>query len=200
VLGLQAPNNNYKMKSLTLPLDEKAIRSLKVGEPVELTGLVITGRDKFHKYFADGGKVSDKFAIAALYHCGPVVVKDKADYKVLAAGPTTSVRENPYEAKFIEKTSVRVIIGKGGMNDDVLNAMKKFGCIYLQAVGGAAAVAAKSVKKVVGVDFLEEFGAAEACWHFEVEKFRAVVAMDANGNSLFSEIDKASRARLKEIL
>ena len=197
---MQTTDDNDKMKKLTLPLDEKKIRSLKVGEAVELNGLVITGRDKLHKYFADGGKVSDKFATAALYHCGPVVVGGENGDKVLAAGPTTSVRENPYEAEFIEKTSLKVIIGKGGMDDKVLAAMKKHGCVYLQAVGGAAAVAAKSVKKIVQVDFLEQFGAAEACWHFEVENFRAVVAMDANGNSLFSAVAKSSKAKLDKIL
>ena len=185
---------------LNLPIDEKAARSLKAGDTVELSGLVITGRDKLHKFFADGGNVPSEFSSAALYHCGPVVVRKNDAWSVLAAGPTTSVRENPYEPKFIEKTGVRVIIGKGGMDDGVLKALKKHGAVYLQAVGGAAAVAAASVKKVLKVDFLDEFGAAEACWHFEVENFKAVVAMDAAGRSLFAETQKSSREKLRKIL
>ena len=169
------------MKELTYPFDERQIRALKAGDAVEISGLVHTGRDKFHKFFADGGKIAVDFRDGALYHCGPVCVKAGDGWRVVSAGPTTSVRENPYEPKFIASSGVRIIIGKGGMDAATLAAMKKHGCVYVQAL-------------------FEEFGAAEACWHFEVEGFRGVVAMDAHGNSLFDKVASASDARLREIL
>jgi fumarate hydratase class I len=182
------------------PFDEKVIRSLKAGDAVSITGRIYTGRDKFHKYFADGGKISVDFRDGALYHCGPVVVGDGNGWRVMAAGPTTSVRENPYEPAFIEKSAVRIIIGKGGMDAATLSAMKRCGCVYVQAVGGAAAICAAAVKKVAGVSYLKEFGAAEAVWHFDVEDFRGVVAMDASGKSLFDEVGESSRRKLEQIL
>jgi fumarate hydratase class I len=103
------------------------------------------------------------------------------------------VRENPYEPKFIAESGVRIIIGKGGMDAETLAAMKRCGCVYVQAVGGAAALSAAAVRKVAGVSYLEEFGAAEAVWHFDVEDFRGVVAMDAAGRSLFDEVSEKSR-------
>lgn len=184
------------MIELTYPFDEARVRALKAGDAVSLTGRVYTGRDKFHKFFADGGHLGLDFRDGALYHCGPVCVADGDGWRVVSAGPTTSVRENPYEPKFIAESGVRVIIGKGGMDAATLAAMKRHGCVYVQAVGGAGALYAASVKRVVGVDLLDEFGAAEACWHFEVEDFRGVVAMDAHGNSLFAEVAKSSSERL----
>lgn len=188
------------MKELKYPFDEKQVRALKAGDAVSICGLVHTGRDKFHKFFADGGDISVDFRDGALYHCGPVCVRDGESWRVVSAGPTTSVRENPYEPAFIASSGVRVIIGKGGMDVATLAAMKKYGCVYVQAVGGAGALYAASVKKVVGVDLIDRFGAAEACWHFEVDGFRGVVAMDACGNSLFDSVSYASSERLKAIL
>jgi fumarate hydratase class I len=118
----------------------------------------------------------------------------------MAAGPTTSVRENPYEPDFIAKTGVRLIIGKGGMDSNTLAAMKKHGCVYIQAVGGAAALSAASVEKVAGVSLLDEFGAAEAVWHFDVKDFRGVVAMDSSGESLFASVAEASRRKLSTLI
>lgn len=189
------------MVKLRYPFDEKSVRSLKAGDAVAITGRIYTGRDRFHKYFADGGRLPVDFRDGALYHCGPVVIKDAktGDWKVMAAGPTTSVRENPYEPEFIGKSGVRVIIGKGGMDGRTLAAMKKFGCVYIQAVGGAAAVSAAAIRKVAGVSKLEEFGAAEAVWHFDVVDFPGVVAMDARGNSLFEAVEAESRKRLEKL-
>lgn len=184
------------MKTLRHPFTEKSVRALRAGEAVSISGVLHTGRDKFHKFFADGGRPPVDFRDGALYHCGPVCVADGDGWRVVSAGPTTSVRENPYEPKFIAESGVRVIIGKGGMDAATLAAMKRHGCVYVQAVGGAGALYAASVKRVAGVDLLDEFGAAEACWHFEVEDFRGVVAMDAHGNSLFAEVAKSSSERL----
>ena len=188
------------MVALRFPFDERSVRSLKAGDAVSLTGRIYTGRDKFHKFFADGGALPVDFTDGALYHCGPVVVRDGAGWRVVAAGPTTSVRENPYEPGFIERSGVRVIIGKGGMDAATLAAMKRCGCVYIQAVGGAAALSAASVRKVAGVSLLDEFGAAEAVWHFDVEDFRGVVAMDAHGRSLFDEVRGASEAAFKSLV
>ena len=201
------------MKKLRYPFSEKAVRALKAGDTVSITGRIYTGRDKFHKYFAEGGRLPVDFRDGALYHCGPVVVKDdgrgrspappdgaRSSFLVVAAGPTTSVRENPYEPDFIAKTGVRIIIGKGGMDANTLAAMRKHGCVYVQAVGGGGAIYADAIGTAAGVSLLDEFGAAEAVWHFDVKDFRGVVAMDAHGRSLFDEIRISSEQKLKGLL
>ncbi len=187
------------MIRLTYPFDEKQVRALKAGDTVSIDGLVHTGRDKFHKWFADGNPVDVDFRDGALYHCGPVVVGKSGAWKVVAAGPTTSVRENPYEPDFIARSGVRLVIGKGGMDAATLAAMKRYGCVYIQAVGGAAALSAAAVKNVAGVSYLEEFGAAEACWHFEMRGFTGVVGMDAHGTSLFARVEAKSKERLQSL-
>ena len=196
------------MTRLDYPFTENAVRALKAGDAVSINGRIWTGRDRFHKHFADGGKLPVDFRNGALFHCGPVVVKmgngergtgNGGEWKVVAAGPTTSVRENPYEPAFIEATGVRLIIGKGGMDEHTLAACKKHGAVYLQAVGGAAALAAAAVKRVSNVYFLEEFGAAEACWEFEVEDFPCIVAMDSHGVSLFDRVRTASQTRFAKL-
>ena len=195
------------MKELSYPFSEKAMRALKAGEAVSITGRIYTGRDKFHKHFAEGGKLPVDFKGGALYHCGPVVVRrgeesgaKSEEWKVMAAGPTTSVRENPYEPDFIAKTGVRIIIGKGGMDAKTLAAMRKHGCVYVQAVGGGGAIYADAVKRVAGVSLLEEFGAAEAVWHLDVVDFRGVVAMDSHGRSLFDDVRISSEKKLKGLV
>ena len=197
------------MIELSYPFAETAVRALKAGDAVSVNGRIWTGRDRFHKYFADGGTLPVDFRDGALFHCGPVVVRmgngergmgNGERWKVVAAGPTTSVRENPYEPDFITTTGVRLIIGKGGMDSNTLTACKKHGAVYLQAVGGAAALIAAAVKRVTNVYFLEEFGAAEACWEFEVENFPCIVAMDSHGVSLFDRVKDASQYRLAELL
>ena len=190
------------MIELEYPFTEEAVRALKAGDAVSVSGRVYTGRDRFHKHFADGGQIEADFRDGALYHCGPVVLNDGTPpigWRVVAAGPTTSVRENPYEPDFIRRSGVRLIIGKGGMDSRTLEACAECGAVYLQAVGGAAALAARAIKEVRGVSFLEEWGAAEACWEFEMSKFMCVVAMDAHGVSLFERVREASSQRLREI-
>ena len=195
------------MTTLTYPFRETDVRSLRAGDTVSVNGTIWTGRDRFHKHFADGGRLPVDFRDGALYHCGPVVVKGEggevkgeAGWKVVAGGPTTSVRENAYEPDFIAKTGVRLIIGKGGMDERTLEACRKCGAVYLQAVGGAAAVTAHAIERVSNVYFLDEFGAAEACWEFVVKDFRCVVAMDSHGVSLFSRVAEESRRRLDSLL
>lgn len=200
------------LRELRYPFSEKSIRALKAGDAVSITGRIYTGRDKFHKFFADGGKLPVDFKDGALYHCGPVVVDNgregspepsdgaRSRFRVVAAGPTTSVRENPYEPDFIAKTGVRLVIGKGGMDAKTLAAMKKRGCVYIQAVGGGGAVYADAVKRVAGVSLLKEFGAAEAVWHLDVVDFRGVVAMDAHGHSLFDTVRQSSETKLASLI
>ena len=189
------------MTKLSCPFDEKTIRSLRAGDAVSISGRIYTGRDKLHKSFADGAPLPVDFRGGALYHCGPVVVKSPGGgWRVVSAGPTTSVRENPYEPAFIAASGVRLVIGKGGMDSTTLAAMKRHGCVYIQAVGGAGALYGEAVKNVAGVSLLEEFGAAEAVWHFDVEDFRGVVAMDAHGHSLFADVAAASAKTLKDTI
>lgn len=184
---------------ITTPVSETQIRALKVGDAVEITGTLFTGRDAVHKHLARGGALPSGVNLrdGILYHCGPVVIKDEAGHwKVVAAGPTTSSREEPYQGDIIRKFGVRGVIGKGGMGAKTLAACKDAGAVYLHAVGGAAQVLAEHIKAVCGVYFLEEFGSPEAIWKLEVERFPAVVTMDAHGNSLHQQIFEASQAAL----
>ena len=187
------------MIQLTAPFTEEKIRALKVGDPVEISGVLFTGRDAVHKYLHEGGTLPPEVRLrdGLLYHCGPVVMKTpEGHWKVTAAGPTTSTREEPYQADIIERFGLRGVIGKGGMGEKTLAACQKHGCVYLHAVGGAAQVLAECVRAVRNVYFLEEFGSPEAIWEFEVEKFPAFVTMDANGHSLHQEVFAASQTEL----
>src|SRR5580704_780208 len=187
------------MPELSAPFTEEKIRALKVGDAVEISGVVFTGRDAVHKYLHQGGQLPPGVSLTEgiLYHCGPVVLKDaEGHWKVTAAGPTTSSREEPYQGQIIRKFGLRGVIGKGGMGDRTLAACQECGCVYFHAVGGAAQVLAECVKKVRNVYFLEKFGSPEAIWELEVVDFPAVVTIDAHGNSLHEEIFEKSRAAL----
>jgi len=187
------------MIKLSFPFTEEKIRALKVGDEVLISGVIHTGRDAVHKYLFEGGKLPPEVNLrdSILYHCGPVVMKqDDGTWKATAAGPTTSTREEPYQAQIIRDFGIRGVIGKGGMGDRTLAACRDYGCVYLHAVGGAAQVLAECIKKVRNVYMMEKFGAPEAIWEFEVEDFPAVVTIDAHGNSLHREIFAKSQAEL----
>src|ERR1051325_950382 len=191
------------MISLTAPFSDQQIRSLKVGDEVGITGVVFTGRDAVHKYLHEGGELPPQVQLrdGILYHCGPVVIKDESGaWKVTAAGPTTSIREEPYQADIIRRFGLRGVIGKGGMGEKTLAACREHGCVYFHAIGGAAQVLAECVLAVRGVFFLEQFGAPEAIWELQVKEFPAVVTMDAHGNSLHREVLLASTAALEKRL
>ncbi|MGL4555571.1 MAG: FumA C-terminus/TtdB family hydratase beta subunit [Gemmataceae bacterium] len=179
---------------LKTPLTEADVRGLKAGDVVLLSGTVYTGRDEVHKYLDRGGELP-QIRGGVIYHCGPVVMKEGGGYRVVAAGPTTSIREEPYQAGVIERFGVRAVIGKGGMGAKTLEACQKFGCVYLHAIGGAAQIYARCIKRVPAV-FLEQFGSPEAVWQMEVEDFPAVVTMDARGRSLHQEVSDASKGKL----
>ena len=189
------------MIELKLPVSEDAIRALKVGDEVGITGVMITARDMAHKYLVEqqAPEVADLLKGGMLYHCGPVVRKDGDEWIFVAAGPTTSKREEPYEADVIERYGVRGVIGKGGMGPKTLAACGQHGAVYLHAIGGLAVILAKSVKKVKTVHKLEEFGAPEAMWVIEVERFPAVATMDSHGNSLHADVLAKSTAKAEEI-
>jgi fumarate hydratase class I len=191
------------MITLTTPVSEAAVRALKVGDEVAITGTLFTGRDAVHKYLHEGGALPPGVSLRGglLYHCGPVTLKDaQGNWKCVAAGPTTSIREEPYQAQIIGDCGLRGIIGKGGMGDRTLAACKEYGCVYLHAVGGAAQVLAECIQRVRNVYLLEQFGAPEAIWEFEVRDFPAVVTMDAHGTSLHRDVLAASQAELAKYL
>ena len=191
------------MTELTIPISEEQIRALKVGDSVAVSGVVYTGRDAVHKYLHEGGELPDGVNLegSIIYHCGPVVVKDDAgDWQVTAAGPTTSIREEPYQADIMKKFGVRGVIGKGGMGPKTLAGCAENGNVYLHAIGGAAQVLAEHITQVRNVYFLEEFGSPEAIWELKVDKFPVVVTMDSHGRSLHAEVAKASQAVLEQNL
>ena len=191
------------MTKLTFPFTEDKVRALKVGEEVLLTGIVFTGRDAVHKYLHDGGKLPPGVSLrdGIIYHCGPVMLKQPdGTWKCNAAGPTTSIREEPYQGQIIHDFGVRGVIGKGGMGDRTVEACRQNGCVYLHAVGGAAQVLAECVKRVRNVYFLAEFGSPEAIWELEIVDVPAVVTIDAHGHSLHKEIVAASSAELAKRL
>lgn len=182
-----------------MPLSPSQIRRLRIGDRVLLSGLIATGRDRLHKFVAEGGRVPLSLKRGALYHCGPVVVRRGTGWSVRAAGPTTSIREEPYMADVIRRLGLAAVIGKGGMGEETRRALRRHGCVYLHAVGGAAQVLADTVTRVAGVYFLDAFGAAEALWLLDVRDFPALVTMDAHGGSLHERVAAVSDAKRKAL-
>ena len=204
------------MKKLNIPIPDEEIRDLKMGDPVMLSGMILTGRDSVHKWMVEtfikktrqpqGDDLEVYEAIKPLldggiiYHCGPVVSGlDSGDYKFVAAGPTTSIREEPYQGPVMDHFNMKGVIGKGGMGAKTLAACQEVPGVYFSAIGGAATLIAKSVQKVLTVHKME-FGVPEAIWVLEVEDFPVVVTMDSHGNSLHDEIEQQSNAVLAELL
>jgi fumarate hydratase subunit beta len=204
------------MRKITLPLTADTVRTLRVGDPVHLSGVIMTGRDAAHKWMIDtfirktrppqGDDQQVYLAIQPLlaggviYHCGPVVTGlDSGDYRFVAAGPTTSIREEPYQGDVMRHFNMMGVIGKGGMGPKTLAACQEVPGVYLHAIGGAASLIAQTVKQVLGV-YKMEFGVPEAMWVIEVKDFPAVVTMDAHGGSLHAEVEQQSRQILDRLL
>lgn len=184
---------------LNTPVTEEEIRQLKVGDVVLISGPLVTGRDQMHHHLMSHDAPIDLNGVV-LYHCGPVMSRDDAgNWKVEAAGPTTSIREEPYQADIIEKFGIRAVIGKGGMGKKTSDGLKKCGAVYLNAIGGAAQFYARALPKVNGVHLLEEFGVPEAMWEFEAKDFPAIVTMDSHGGSLHAEVEADSAKHLEEL-
>jgi fumarate hydratase class I len=182
---------------LQAPISDEQIRALKVGDVVLVSGKMYTGRDAVHHHLMKHDPPVDLRG-GVLYHCGPVVVKEGEGWRVTAAGPTTSIREEPYQADIIKRYGVRVVIGKGGMGARTLAGLKESGAVYLNAVGGAAQFYARGINKVTGVSLME-FGTPEAMWHLDVTDFPAIVTMDAHGNSLHKAIEDTSGTNLAQV-
>jgi len=185
------------MKEISSPADERTVRDLRIGDVVHITGMMVTGRDRVHIRSLSSERMPKELNGATLFHCGPIIVREGREWKVIAAGPTTSARMNALGAEMIRRSGLRMIIGKGGMSDDVLEAMKETGCVYLAAIGGAAVSLAECIIDVVGVEW-EDLGMAEAMWKFRTERFGPlVVAMDAGGNSIYKDTDSRVRTNLR---
>ncbi len=204
------------MKKITTPVSDEAIRDLKVGDSVVISGMMITGRDAAHKWMIDTfikktrPPQGDDLQVyeelkkllngAIIYHCGPVVTGlDTKDYKFIAAGPTTSIREEPYQADVMKHFNVKGVIGKGGMGAKTLKGCQETPGVYFHAIGGAASFLAQTVTKVHGV-FKMEFGVPEAMWLIEVKDFPVVVTMDSHGDSQHAVVDDASKKVLDDLL
>lgn len=202
------------MIELTLPISEEQIRALKLGDTVSISGTIYTARDAAHKYMVENfikgetpaseqemlAELETNLKDGVIYHCGPIVRQDEAGkWHFVAAGPTTSIREEPYEHLVMKRFGIRAVIGKGGMGDLTREACQEHGAVYLHAVGGAASLIAKSVEEVVDV-FKTDFGLPEAFWKIRVKDFQAVVTIDAHGNSLHKDILEASDQSLKKLV
>jgi len=201
---------------LTIPISEKAIRALHVGDAVRLSGVMVTGRDAAHKYLietfirAEAVPESEQPLYdelrrllngGVIYHCGPVVRQDKGGrWHFVAAGPTTSIREEVYQPEVIAYFGLRGVIGKGGMGPGTLRACQEHGAAYFHAIGGAASLIADAVKEVVAVHKKDEFGVPEAFWVIRVEDFPVVVTMDTHGQSIHDEVEAASRDALEGLI
>jgi len=193
-----------KKIQLQIPLSAKDVKNLSVGDTVFLSGKLFTARDETHKKMLElkrkGKKIPFNPKEMVLYHSGPVVKKEKNKWVIVSAGPTTSTRMEIFESEFLSQFKVRMIIGKGGMGEQTLKALKKTDAVYTHFTGGAGALAAKSIKKVENVYFLKELGIPEAAWILTVANFGPlIVTMDAKGNSFYTHLEKEIRKNLEKI-
>ena len=202
--------------NLSIPISEEEVRALHVGDTVFLSGVMSTGRDAAHKYLIENFIRTDEIPAqerplyeelsrvlrgSVIYHCGPVVRQDEEGrWHFVAAGPTTSIREEPYEAEVIAHFGLRGVMGKGGMGPATLDACREYGAVYFHAVGGAASLIADAVKEVVAVHKMEEFGVPEAFWIIRVERFPVVVTMDTHGQSIHADVEALSRRALERLV
>lgn len=204
------------MRELNIPISPDTIRNLHTGDTVTLTGILATGRDTVHKWMIDTfirktrepegddlevyEAIKPVFKESLIYHCGPVVSGlDTGEYKFVAAGPTTSIREEPYQSEVMHHFDLRGVIGKGGMGGNTLQACQDVPAAYFHAIGGAATLIAESVEEVIGVYKLS-FGVPEAIWVLKVKGFPVVVTMDAHGASIHDEVEAESRRKLEGLL
>ena len=204
------------MKQITTPISDETIRELKVGDAVALSGMMVTGRDAVHKWMietfvkktrapqGDDMQVYEELKKllngSVIYHCGPVVSGlDTKEYKFVAAGPTTSIREEPYQADVMKHFNIKGVIGKGGMGPKTLKGCEETPGVYFHAIGGAASYIAQTVTKVHGV-YKMEFGVPEAIWVIEVKEFPVVVTMDSHGGSQHAVVDDSSKKVLEDLL
>jgi fumarate hydratase subunit beta len=194
---------NMPTYNLTTPISEETIRSLRVNDIVYITGTIFTARDEAHERALEWFEAKKKLPInpsgLCVFHCGPIVRETETGWEVVAAGPTTSTRMEMFEDKFIEAFGIRVIIGKGGMGSKTAAAMKKFGAVYGAFTGGAAVLAAKAIRRIINVEWLD-LGMPEALWIMEVEKFGPlIVSIDSTGENLFERVNISVEKKREEI-
>ena len=204
------------MREINIPISPDTIRELQIGDTIGLTGVLATGRDAVHKWMIDTfirktrqpegddlevyQAIQPIFKESLIYHCGPVVSGlDSGDYKFVAAGPTTSIREEPYQGEVLQHFDMRGVIGKGGMGAKTLQACQQVPAVYLHAIGGAATLIAESVQEVLDVYKLD-FGVPEAIWVLRVKEFPVVVTMDSHGNSIHDQVESSSQEKLQQLL
>lgn len=203
----QVPSYKFqveKAKIINLPLTKDNVLSLKTGDVVLINGQIVTGRDRIHKLLFNERPPKEEIPFnlegSILYHCGPIVRNTEEGFKIIAGGPTTSIRVEMYEHQIISEYGIRAVMGKGGMGKKTLNALKENGCVYLHTVSGAAVYLAERIKRIAGVWKLNEFGMTEAMWVFDVEEFPAIVTMDAHGKSLHKRIEKKSYREFERLV
>jgi len=182
------------------PFTVEKVRDLKVGDTVDLNGRIFTGRDRVLKHLFEGGACPVNLKDGVIYLCGPVVIRRDGKWLVQASGPTSSMRAEPYMPAIVQKYGVRIIVGKGGMGHGTAKACAKFGCVYLEAVGGTAQILNQCIQKVGDVHFCREFGTTEAMWELEVADFPAIVSIDSRGRSIHKRVQSSSKRILKKIL
>lgn len=190
----------YKLKT---PISEEDVRKLKVNDVLYVTGTIVTARDQAHRraleFYKEGKPLPANLEGLAVFHCGPVVSKEGDKWIAVAAGPTTSTRMDIFEDEFIKNFKVRVVIGKGGMGKKTTDAMAKYGAVYGAFTGGAAILAAKAIKSVKSVEWLD-LGTPEAMWIFEVEEFGPLtIAIDSHGNNIFMDVAKTVEENKQKI-
>jgi fumarate hydratase subunit beta len=191
----------YRLKT---PLSTEEVAKLRVGDTVYVSGVVVAARDSAHKrmleYIERGEKLPADLRGGVIYHVGPVVRKTERGWEVISAGPTTSARMEAFEADVIEKLGVKLVVGKGGMGKRTAEAMKKHVAAYAIFTGGAGVLAAKAIKRVIDVHWLD-LGMAEAMWVFEVEDFGPLTVMiDPTGRNYYDEMREEARRKVAEIL
>lgn len=191
-------------QKLRFPATEQDIRKLEAGDQVLISGRIVTGRDRIHQFLFQDRPAPEELPFplegSLIYHCGPIVTESPRGYTVIACGPTTSSRVEMYEWWIIERFGIRAVMGKGGMGEKTLNALRRSGAVYLHTIGGAAVYLAQKITRVVDVWKLREFGMPEAMWLLDVEDFPAVVTMDARGRSLHEEVRRKSEEALKSLI
>jgi len=184
------------------PCTREATQALRAGDRVLLSGILVTARDMAHRRMvqAPSDEVRDVLKNAFVYHCGPVVLPDGGGWRVMSAGPTTSMREEPFQAAVIREFGLRGVVGKGGMGDATASALRECGGVYLHATGGAGASLASRIVEVIGVHFLQEFGVPEAMWILRVRDFPAIVTMDSTGRSVHRDVLEESSGAMDVLL